>query len=288
MSDHDNLLLLWLPLDYTWALKVKLLAYIWQSCFMLLLVRNLSRHAAGTGLFRGYMAFLSLYSAFLFIAPAPLIYYTTEVKVFELLYLFPLAWVFYLVGRMVVRNHSDAVFLLFAATSVFSSIFWGVLQNILEVDNIYYPIDVIGAIVGFSAYWFKRYFRNSEENAKLNEQLRQADKLKDQFLANTSHELRTPLHGIINIAQTVVANEKQAMNARSTRDMELLITISWMSRLIDDLLDVVRLQDKRIVLHKEPLHVQSVVSGVIDTLTFMIDVKPIQLKMEIPDPQQAG
>ncbi|BFH18009.1 hypothetical protein WJ0W_006855 [Paenibacillus melissococcoides] len=68
-----------------------------------------------------------------------------------------------------------------------------------EVATVYYLIDILVAIIGFSTYWFKKYIHNAKENAKLNEQLKEADQLRGQFLANTSHELRMPLHGIMNV-----------------------------------------------------------------------------------------
>ena len=284
VADHDNILLLWLPLDYSWALKVKLLSYTWLSFLMLWMARYLSDLAPGRKLFRIFFLLLSLYTLFMLIAPVQLAILVSAANVFLLIYLFPVFWVVYLIGRMVFKNQHDSVFLLFAATSILSSVLWGAFTNALEKDGIYYPIDVIAAIVGFSAYWFKRYFRNSEENAKLNEHLKKSDKLKDQFLAHTSHELRTPLHGIMNIAQSVVASEAHAMNRRSAEDMELLITISRrMSHLLDDLLDVVRLQDKHIKLKNEPLSLQSVASGVISMLKYLVDGKSIEVKIDIPD-----
>ncbi|WP_233567739.1 sensor histidine kinase [Cohnella faecalis] len=159
------------------------------------------------------------------------------------------------------QTDNDSVFLMLSAAGIMCNFLWSLWDSIIrEVTAVYYPIDIIAAIVGFSTYWFKKYFRNASENAKLNEQLQKADKLKDQFLANTSHELRTPLHGIMNIAQNVVAKEKEMLNERSLKDMELLITISRrMSHMLGDLLDVARLQEHRIVLQQEPLQIQSTV-----------------------------
>lgn len=284
VSDNDSLLLLWVPLNYTWAIKIRMLSYLWLSFFILVLARNFSGYKKGAKLFLGYAAMLVGYSAFLLVAPSTLVYYTMEAHVFGILYFFPLVWFLYLTGRMVFHNRNDAVFLLFAATSIISGAIWGGIKYHGDTGSGYYPIDIIAPIVGFSAYWFKRYFRNSEENLALNEQLRKSDSMKDQFLANTSHELRTPLHGIMNIARTVAAREKERMDNKSFKDMELLITISRrMSHLLDDLLDVVRLQEKSIVLRREPLHIQSVAMGVIDMFNFMIEGKPVRLITDIPE-----
>ncbi|MBW7458868.1 sensor histidine kinase, partial [Paenibacillus sepulcri] len=284
IADHDLLLLTWFPVNYTWALKIRLLSYMWLSFFLLLMGRSFSGNTGRGKLFYAYIIVLGLYSASLVPMSAPYVYYTTDARIFAVLYIFPVVWFFCLIGRMVIHNHKDAVFLLFAAASILSSVIWGSIVHEGTSNSIYYPIDIIAAIVGFSAYWFKRYFRNTAENIKLNEQLQAANKLKDQFLANTSHELRTPLHGIINIAQTVITNEKHAIGEKSFRDMELLVTISRrMSRMLNDLLDVVRLQDKQIVIEPEPLCIQSVTSGVIDMLEFMTEGTPVRLKLDIPE-----
>lgn len=284
VSDHDKLLLIWFPIDYTWALRIVLLSYLWLAFFVLLLSYFFSERHIRSKSFYIYTFLLSLYSIFLLLAPAEYIYLSRELKVSLLLYYIPLPWSIWLFAKMVINNRQDSVFLLIAATSIASSSLWGTFSNATTPHHIYYPVEVIVAIISFSAYWFKRYFRNSEENAKLNKQLREADKLKDQFLANTSHELRTPLHGIINIAQSIIDKEKRSMTKTSVKDMNLLITIGHrMSHLLDDLLDVLRLQDKRIILNKEPLKIQPVVSGVISMLNFMIGDKPIQIKMNIAD-----
>ncbi|MGG1662734.1 ATP-binding protein [Brevibacillus sp. NRS-1366] len=288
VTDYDNLLLLWMPISYTWALKMELLAYMWQPLFLILMVRKLSGQSSDkiSKGFRTYFFFLCLYSVFIVLASAEWVHYSTAAYLVVLFYFFPLLLFVFMIGRMVVQNQNDAVFLLIAATSIFSNVIWGLLMKyqLVEMKYVYYPLDLFAALVSFSAFWFKRYFRNSEENAKLTEQLKKSDKLKDQFLAHTSHELRTPLHGIMNIAQTVVTNEKHVMESRSKQDMELLITVSRrMSYLLDDLLDVVRLQDKHIVLQKKPVRIQAVVSGTISMLTHMIEGKPVQLQMDIPE-----
>ncbi|MCY9692843.1 ATP-binding protein [Paenibacillus alginolyticus] len=216
--------------------------------------------------------------------PPPLIYYSIDANVFTLISWFPWAWIVYLVGKMIARNQPGAIFLVLAATSILSSSVWGAFNNRSEVTSVYYPVDVLAAIVCFCAYWFKQYIRNSEENAKLNEQLRMADKLKDDFLANTSHELRNPLHGMLNIAQTVLDSDKHALSDKSVQNLELMITVGRrMSFMLNDLLDLTRLKEGIVRLQVQSIQVQAVASGVFDMLHFMTDGKPIRLISEIPN-----
>ncbi|WP_246628345.1 hybrid sensor histidine kinase/response regulator [Paenibacillus oenotherae] len=283
---HDNLLLLWLPINYTWAIKLRLIFLLWQNLFILLVFRRFAAAPPQNVWLRAYTVTLICLSGLLLAAPASWANGIIDLRIFITIYLLAFAWFIYIVGTLIFKKQADKdiAFLLLSAAGIISNLLWSILESVKNVTTVYYPIDIIVAIIGFSAYWFKKYFRNATEIANLNKQLLKADKLKDQFLANTSHELRTPLHGIMNIAETVVIKEKAALNEKSLKDMELLITISRrMSHMLGDLLDVARLQEQRVVLRQEPLQIQSVVPGVIGMLKFMLEGKPVRLDMNIAD-----
>jgi len=283
IADHDLILQLWLPINYTWLLKIRLLAYLGVSLFMLLLAFSFATISKPGLLFRLYAGALAGFVAFILFGDVSSVYYVyANFHPMLLLYVLPLAGVVGIIVKLVARRVNDAIYLLLAALCILSSVGWGVFVNQEQVRGIYYPVDMVGALICFSAYWFKRYFRNSEEKRRLNMQLRLADRQKDEFLANTSHELRTPLHGIMNIAQAVVDKEGAVMREQSRKDMDLLITLSRrMTHMLGDLLDAVRLQERRIVLRREPVRIQSAAAGVLDMLSFMTDDKPVELRMEV-------
>lgn len=285
ISDHDSLLLQWLPLNHTWALKIKLLSFLYVSCFMVMLIRRFNGSQGKKGLFQIYGAALLLYTVFILLAPTVMVYYSIEAKVFSILYLLPMLSFCYLIGKLVVGKYTNSLFLLFTSSAILSSVLWGVVQSNSKDIGIYYPFDLIAALIGFSAYWFKQYFRNAEENVKLNLQLREADKRKDEFLANTAHELRTPLHGIINLAQSIVNNSQHNELVKESREnLGLLVTISRrMSHIVNDLLDLSRLQDQRISLQRKPMSVNSSAAGVADMLRYLTEGKPVVLTLDIPD-----
>ncbi|UKS31022.1 ATP-binding protein [Paenibacillus sp. HWE-109] len=284
VSDNDDILQLWFPINYMWSQKIRLLSYMGVSFFILYLIKTLYSTTERNRLFRAYTILLLLYSVFVLFASPTAIYYSRKAMFFGLLYLFPMVWFVYLAVKMVIKKHQDSIYLLLAIISITSSILWGAFDFSEQVSSVFFPIDLIAAIVAFSAYWFRRYFRNAEENANLNKQLREADRLKDIFLANTSHELRTPLHGIMNIAQNLITSQQHALDRKGLEDLQLLILISSrMSHMVDDLLEVVRLQEKRIVLKIEPLAVRSIVSGVFGMLAHMTESKDVLLEMKIPE-----
>lgn len=233
---------------------------------------------------RVYTAALVAYSIFLLTGTASLVNATVAWGIFPVFCLFSFAWFVYVLGSMIFGKQADAdaVFLILSAAGIVSNILWSLWNAHHETTVFYNPVDIIAAILGFSTYWFKKFMRKTKENIELNEQLKRADKLKDQFLANTSHELRTPLHGIMNIAHTVLAKEQGNMDERSVKDMELLLTISRrMSHMLVDLLDVARLQEHRLILQQKPIKILTLVPGVIGMLGFMTEGRPIQLQSDI-------
>lgn len=286
MARSDNIVLDLLGVNYTWSLKIRLIAFLWQNLLILLVFR---RFTPGAGMNKGlrmYILSLGLYSVFVTIVPAALVSTSVHWGVVQVFQYIPFLWLIYSLGRLLFRQQQgkDVVYLLLSGAAIISNLLWNLWDYNGQFAVVYYPLDIIAAIVGFSAYWFKQYFHNAKENMKLNEQLKKADKLKDQFLANTSHELRTPLHGIMNIAENIVAKEKGRLYESSRKDMELLITISRrMSHMLGDLLDVVRLQEHRIILKQEPVLIQAVVPGVISMLQHMIEGKPVTLVMDIQE-----
>lgn len=284
VSDNDNLLMLWLPFNYAWSFKIRLLSYMWLAYLIVFFFRKFTSISQGRKGFFVYTAALIIYSIFMCVAPTALVHATYHFRIFSALYLFPFAWLIYLIIRLffVKTTDDDAVFLQLSGAAVLSSAIWGAVNNGITKTDLYYPVDMIAAIIGFSAYSIKKYFRKTQEIIQLNRQLREADLLKDQFLTHTSHELRTPLHGIMNIAETVLLHEKDRLHWKSMRDMDLLVKISKrMSHLLADLLDITRLREHRIVLQKEPLHVQALLPGVASMLRFMYENKPIDLKLHV-------
>lgn len=285
-SDHDNLLLLWLPIDFAWGLKIRLLSYMWLSCLILLLFKRFVPEPYWRAGLRVYIVALFAYTVFIAFAPASWVYASRHYRIFSVFYLLPFVRLAWLVVRMYVRRRIDegSIFLQLAGSAVLSSVVWGVFNAKSGITPVYYPIDVVAAIIGFSSYWFQAYLRNARENAELNERLRAADKLKDEFLANTSHELRTPLHGIMNLAENVMTKERDRLSDGALQDMDLLVGVSRrMSHLLNDLLEVARLQDGGIALRVAPLRIQSVVPGVLDMLGFLAEGKRVQLRSDLPD-----
>ncbi len=87
-----------------------------------------------------------------------------------------------------------------------------------------------------------------------NDQLVEADKLKDEFVALISHDLRTPLTSIIGYVELALENSEAQLDAERRGFLHIVSRSSErLLRLVDDLLFVARLQAGNLALERSPL-----------------------------------
>ena len=117
----------------------------------------------------------------------------------------------------------------------------------------------------------------------INARLKEIDKIKDQFLANTSHELRTPLHGIIGISESLfkdVAN-KSVDDLQQNLGM-IMASGRRLASLVNDLLDFSRAKNHDIQLKEKSLDLHSAVETVLHSCQPLIGQAPVTLENGIP------
>jgi signal transduction histidine kinase/ActR/RegA family two-component response regulator len=116
-----------------------------------------------------------------------------------------------------------------------------------------------------------------------NERLREADRVKDQFLANTSHELRTPLFGIVGLAELLQEGKAGTLPSMAQR---YVATIGSSARrlqsLVQDLLDVSAIQHNQLELHRQAVDLHPLVSAVVEWCTALTAEKELWLVEQIP------
>jgi PAS domain S-box-containing protein len=147
--------------------------------------------------------------------------------------------------------------------------------------------DGNGTIVGASkiARDITDRTRLAEENARLYEIARDANRMKDDFLAVLSHELRTPLNAIVGYSRLlrggVLSPEK------ATRGLETLErNATWLSQIIEDVLDVSRIVSGKIRLDVQPVELPVIIDNAVATVHPAADSKQIKMQTVI-DPRVA-
>jgi PAS domain S-box-containing protein len=113
------------------------------------------------------------------------------------------------------------------------------------------------------------------------EELEQAGRRKDEFLAMLGHELRNPLAPIgtaVEIMRRLAPADDAIARARDVIARQL----RQLTRLVDDLLDVSRITRGKITLVLTPLELTSVVAQAVETSRPLIDGRGHQLTMRVP------
>ncbi len=89
------------------------------------------------------------------------------------------------------------------------------------------------------------------------ERLKEMDRLKDEFLANTSHELRTPLHGIMGIVDSLKEGAAGPLNSSVNSNLTLVsASARRLANLVNDILDHSRLEHEDLVLRRNAVDIQ--------------------------------
>ncbi|PSW19053.1 hybrid sensor histidine kinase/response regulator [Photobacterium sanctipauli] len=116
-----------------------------------------------------------------------------------------------------------------------------------------------------------------------NKDLQTADKLKDEFLATTSHELRTPLHGMVGIAESLLAGANGPIQQSQRRQLEIMISSGQrLTNLVDDLLDYHKMRYGNMDIQKQAVDVASAARLVLELSSHLLGSKPVRIINQIP------
>jgi len=131
-----------------------------------------------------------------------------------------------------------------------------------------------------------RLYRNLqmeiEERRGVEALLQNSNRRKDEFLAMLSHELRNPLAPIrtaLEVIRRLAPAEPKLTWATDVTGRQ----VAHLTRLVEDLLDVARINQGKIALQTEPLDLRDVVEHAIETAKPFIDSRRHQLHAALPD-----
>jgi len=108
-----------------------------------------------------------------------------------------------------------------------------------------------------------------------------ASTAKSEFLSSMSHELRTPMNAILGFAQLLQRDKKEPLSQRhKDRVNEILKGGEHLLRLINDILDLSRIEAGGVSISAEPVSVDDVLAEVIRTLESMAAEQGIRIELE--------
>jgi signal transduction histidine kinase len=118
-------------------------------------------------------------------------------------------------------------------------------------------------------------------NAELLEALRRSDAAKDVFLATLAHELRNPLAPIVTSIALLARAEDSERYLPQVLDV-LQRQSKQLARLVDDLLDLARINSGKIELKREVLDLRDVIRAAVESCQPLIDRRRHTLALELP------
>ncbi len=139
-------------------------------------------------------------------------------------------------------------------------------------------------VVTFAAL-LKRHLDRGLADARalrqLSADLREADRRKDRFLATLAHELRNPLAPVRTAAALLTSDHLDRGRLAWVADV-IRRQVGHMASLLDDLLDVARITQGKLVLRREPVVLADVVQLAVEAARPVVDRKRHRLEVHLP------
>src|SRR5690625_187335 len=173
---------------------------------------------------------------------------------------------------------SDHFGLILASIAIISHFAWFSYALKSGTKVMFYPFDLIIAVICLATVWFKHYYDMNVKFKIQADKLAKADKEKDLFLANTAHEIKNPLHSILNMSSAVLERENKFLEEESKKDLETVLAVSKrMTILVNDLLEMSLLNDRKPKLFIRKTSLQGVVQGIIHMNTYLLEKKDVEI-----------
>ncbi len=147
---------------------------------------------------------------------------------------------------------------------------WVLGRGVIERNEAGEPVRIPGVLF------------NITERKKIIDELREADRRKGSFLATLAHELRNPLAPLMNGLHILELAGDDRHMIDHTREM-MLRQMKHLVRMVDDLMDVNRINRGMIELRKQPIDLRTTVSMAIETVLPHIKAKQQELLIDAAD-----
>ena len=124
--------------------------------------------------------------------------------------------------------------------------------------------------------------RHRQQIQNQNLKLLEAYRVKSEFLATVSHELRTPLNAIMGFSQILTSQSKGQLNDYQGEMVQRIFTNGKnLLNLVNDILDLSRLEANRFTLKTAPLNLQTLVKATLSELQPLADEKSLQISVDV-------
>ncbi len=158
--------------------------------------------------------------------------------------------------------------------------------EIVSLDEVYSILDETSQVIEYS-HQLEQKSAELEKATKLlqnaNERLKELDALKDDFLSMVSHELRTPLTSVRAFSEILTDNPDVSVNDRHQFLAIITKESERLTRLIDQLLDLAKMESGRMHWSMENVKPVDAISDALATMEGLIKENNVTLTVDLPD-----
>ncbi|MGM5482048.1 MAG: GAF domain-containing protein [Nanobdellota archaeon] len=158
----------------------------------------------------------------------------------------------------------------------------GVLTNHIAVtiEN----IRLYNQVLNFNKELESKVDEATKELKEKNKELKKMDELKTDFVSNVSHELRTPLTSIIGYAKLLSMGKLGELTAQQSKVISTIVSESErLSRLINDVLDLSKLESGKVNINFEKVDAGQVIKESVESLMTLANSKDLKLSKRLGD-----
>jgi Na+/proline symporter/signal transduction histidine kinase len=161
-----------------------------------------------------------------------------------------------------------------------------VKEEALGIDEVMSILDETSQVLAYSRELERKRRELEAATAELraaNERLRDLDRMKDDFVSTVSHELRTPLTSIRAFAEILHDSPDLAAAKRQAFVGIILRETERLTRLINQILDLAKIESGRAEWAAEPVDLRAVVRDAADSTAALYRERDVRLETELPD-----
>jgi len=153
----------------------------------------------------------------------------------------------------------------------------------LRKDGTEFPVEInLSPLETEEGTLVSNAIRDITRRKILERQLQAANKMKSQFLANMSHELRTPLNSIIGFSEFLADEKAGSLNPQQQEYVkDVLNSGRHLLRLINDVLDLSKIEAGRMDVFAESFDVKKVIHEACSTIAPLADKKGIAVTAKL-------
>ncbi|MCH5264906.1 MAG: response regulator [Lachnospiraceae bacterium] len=192
-----------------------------------------------------------------------------------ILLVFAVMFVFYGIPEIIYITVIVSIFLdvyhLFIRQTIDFSSGEKILQTVLEIVSVFF-IEYVVYVLN------KKRLESMEKQTQIIDSLKEAERSKDDFLANVSHEIRTPINTICGMSEIILREE---LTTQVRADVFGIQTAGRsLQSIVTDVLDFTEMQSGKMTLVEETYNITSTINDVINMSMARKSGKPIDLLVD--------